>query len=196
MVEQRNQTVVAAACGMLKGRGIPSMFWGKAVTMAVYLLNHSSTRTIENATPYERWHGTTPDLHHLCVFRCVVHVKTARPNLKKFEDRNTKMVMLGYEPGSKAYKVFDPLTQRVHVTRDAVFDKAASWTSEEDGVATLRGTSRSSTLRPVQSHVGGARSRNATLVTPHQPRQSTPRTRMARMALERRHRNIAPMSSL
>jgi hypothetical protein len=47
------------------------------------------------------------------------------------------MVMLGYERGTKAYKVFDPLTQRVHETRDAVFDEAASWTWEVDGVATL-----------------------------------------------------------
>jgi hypothetical protein len=56
-----------------------------------------------------------------------VHVKTARPHLKKLEDRSTKMVLLGYEPGTKAWKVFDPLSQRVHVTRDAVFDEAASW---------------------------------------------------------------------
>jgi hypothetical protein len=39
-----------------------------------------------------------------------MHVKTARPHLKKLEDRSTKMVMLGYEPGTKAWKVFDPLS--------------------------------------------------------------------------------------
>jgi hypothetical protein len=110
VVERRNQTVVAVARSMLKGRGVPSTFWREAVMTAVYLLNRSSTRAVKNATPYERWHGTAPDLHHLRVFECVIHIKTARPNLKKLEDRSAKMVILGYEPGSKAYKVFDPLT--------------------------------------------------------------------------------------
>jgi hypothetical protein len=60
-------------------------------------------------------------------------------HLKKLEDQSKKMVLLGYEAGSKAYKVFDPLTQWVHVTRDVVFDEAASWNWEEAGVESLRG---------------------------------------------------------
>jgi hypothetical protein len=78
--------------------------------MAVYLLNRSYTRVVDGKMPYELWHGKTPNLHHLRVFGCLAHVKTARPHLKKLEDRSKKMVMLGYESGSKAYKVFDPLT--------------------------------------------------------------------------------------
>jgi hypothetical protein len=96
------------------------------VTTVVYLLNRSYTRAVDGKTAYELWHGKTPNLQHLRVFGCLAHVKTARPHLKKLEDRSKKMVLLGYESGSKAYKVFDPLTQRVHVTRDVVFDEAAS----------------------------------------------------------------------
>ncbi|KAF0899185.1 hypothetical protein E2562_015550 [Oryza meyeriana var. granulata] len=35
------------------------------------------------------------------------------------------MVFVGYETGSKAYRVYDPETRRVHVTRDVVFDDGA-----------------------------------------------------------------------
>jgi hypothetical protein len=70
---------------MLKGRGVPSVFWGEAVTTAVYLLNRSYTRAVDGKTPYELWHGKTPNLHYLRVFGCVAHVKTARPHLKKLE---------------------------------------------------------------------------------------------------------------
>jgi hypothetical protein len=51
VVERRNQTVVATARSMLKGRGVPSMFWGEAVTTAVYLLNRSFTRAADCKTP-------------------------------------------------------------------------------------------------------------------------------------------------
>jgi hypothetical protein len=40
------------------------------------------------------------------------------------------MVLLGYEPGSKAYHLYDPAGGRVHVSRDIVFDENASWNWE------------------------------------------------------------------
>jgi hypothetical protein len=50
-----------------------------------------------------------------------------RPGAKKLDDRSVPMVFLGYEEGSKAYRLFDPVANRVHVSRDVVFDEDASW---------------------------------------------------------------------
>jgi hypothetical protein len=33
------------------------------------------------------------------------------------------MVFIGYEKGSKSYRVYNPVTKRVHVTRDAIFEE-------------------------------------------------------------------------
>jgi hypothetical protein len=60
------------------------------------------------------------------VFGYVAHVKITKPNARKLDDRSTKMVMIGYEAGSKAYRVYDPVANRVHVTRDAVFEEGAT----------------------------------------------------------------------
>jgi hypothetical protein len=54
-------------------------------------------------------------------------VKVTKPNAGKLDDRSMRMVMIGYEAGSKAYRVYDPIANRVHVTRDAVFEEGAAW---------------------------------------------------------------------
>ena len=37
------------------------------------------------------------------------------------------MIVVGYEPGTKGYRTYDPTTGRVHITRDAMFDEGAHW---------------------------------------------------------------------
>lgn len=127
VVERRNQMVVAMTRSLLKGRGVPAEFWGEAVMTAVYLLNRSPMKSLAGCTPYEAWHGKKPSVEHLRTFGCIAHVKDVKPHLKKLQDRSTKMVLLGYEMGAKAYRVFDPTARRVHVSRDVVFDEATQW---------------------------------------------------------------------
>ncbi|KAF0910628.1 hypothetical protein E2562_003057 [Oryza meyeriana var. granulata] len=53
------------------------------------------------------------------------------------------MIFAGYEPGSKAYRVFDPASRRVRITRDVVFEESAQWNwSDQDaqGMTTLDDT--------------------------------------------------------
>jgi hypothetical protein len=56
-------------------------------------------------------------------FGCVEHVKQGSKHLGKLEDHSTMMVFIGYKPGSKAWRFYNPVTRRVHVSRDAVFEE-------------------------------------------------------------------------
>jgi hypothetical protein len=94
---------------------------------AVHLLNRAPTKALSGKTPFEAYHGRKPAVHYLRTFGCVAHVKTVRPHQKKLDDRSAPMVFIGYEPGAKAYRVYDPVAQRVHVTRDIIFDENRSW---------------------------------------------------------------------
>jgi transposase InsO family protein len=127
VVERRNQSVVATARCMLKAKELPGMFWGEAITTAVYLLNRSTSKSTGGKTPYELWIGAPPAVHHLRTFGCVAHVKVTTPNLKKLDDRSKPMIFVGYEPGSAAYRAYDPVQRRVHISRDVVFDEQALW---------------------------------------------------------------------
>jgi hypothetical protein len=116
------------ARSLLKTRGLPAAFWGgEAVTIAVYLLNRAPTKSMAGKTLFEAWHGHKPAIEHLRVFGCVAYVKATRPNLKKLDDQSTAMVFIGYEPGAKAWRFYDPVARRVHVSRDAVFKEQESW---------------------------------------------------------------------
>jgi hypothetical protein len=115
---------------------MPNKFWGEAMMTAVYVLNRSYTRSMDGVTPFEAWHGRKPDVSHLHVFGCVAHVKLTRPSLKKLDDRSIPMVFLGYEQGCKAYHLFDPAANHVHVSRDVVFDEDVSWDWSESSHTT------------------------------------------------------------
>ena len=47
------------------------------------------------------------------------------------------MVMLGYETGGKAYRLYDPASKRVHVSRDVIFDEGTGWDWGEPTGSTL-----------------------------------------------------------
>ena len=82
-----------------------------------------------------------PNVSFLRTFGCVGHVKNTKPHLGKLEDRSTPMVLLGFEEGNKAYRLYDPKGDRVVVYRDVVFDEMATWDWEDQGVGVAAGVS-------------------------------------------------------
>ena len=68
---------------MLKNKDLPKVFWGEAVSTAVYLLNRAPTKSLEGKTPYEGWTGRQPSIEHLKVFGCIVFVKTLGRSVRK-----------------------------------------------------------------------------------------------------------------
>jgi hypothetical protein len=72
-----------------------------------------------------------PAVHFFRTFGCVAHIKQGSKRLSKLEDHSTQTVFIGYEPGSKAWRFYDPVTKRVHVSRDAIFeDRAWDWSDQ------------------------------------------------------------------
>ena len=81
---------------------------------AVHLLNRSPTQSLQGKTPYEAWHGRMPVVSHLKTFGCVASTKELG-QLRKLDDRGKPDVFIGYAEGAKAYRILDPVTQRVKV---------------------------------------------------------------------------------
>ena len=127
VVERRNQTVVEIVRCLLKSMQAPSKFWGEAVKMAVYILNRSPTKSLNQKTPFEAWFGRKPSARHLRTFGCVAYAKRNGPGVTKLADRSILGVFLGYEPGTKGYRVFYPVNEKLMLSRDVVFDEKKLW---------------------------------------------------------------------
>ena len=97
---------------------------------AVYILNRSPTKSLSGMTPYEAWFGRKPGIKHLRTFGYVAYVKKVGPGISKLTDRSTPGVFFGYEPGTKGYRIYDPVKNKLMVTRDVIFDEKKPWNWE------------------------------------------------------------------
>lgn len=63
----------------------------------------------------------------LSIYECLGVLDMFLPHLRKLDDRSRTLVHLGTEPGSKTYRLFDPVNRRILVTRDVFFDEENMW---------------------------------------------------------------------
>ena len=130
---------------------MPAKFWGEAVVTAVHLLNRSPTKSLQGKTPYEAWYGRAPVVAHLRVYGCLCFAKELN-QVRKLDDRSRPGVFLGYADGAKAYRVYDPVSRRVLVSRDVIFDEAGGWdwNSSAEHAASMVEELRSTSSSPPQ----------------------------------------------
>jgi hypothetical protein len=54
-------------------------------------------------------------------------MKKLGPGLHKLADRSTPGIFVDYEEGAKAYRVYDPVGERIYVTCDVTFEERRTW---------------------------------------------------------------------
>lgn len=118
------------ARSFLKDKNLPATFWAEAVRHSVYILNRLPTRALSGVTPYEAWFLRKPDIAHVRIFGCLAHMKLPTNQVTKLSDRSKIVINLGKEPMTKAYMVYDPVEDRVHVSRDVIFEEDKGWNWE------------------------------------------------------------------
>ncbi|KAK9074991.1 hypothetical protein SSX86_003310 [Deinandra increscens subsp. villosa] len=169
VVERKNRTVLGMTRSFLKAKNVPETLWGEAVRHTVYILNRIPTKAVKDTTPYESWKKTKPNLQYLKIFGCLAHVKVMSGHQKKLEDRSTPMVYLGKEQNSKAYRLLNPKTSKLVISRDVVFQEDKSWKWEKG----VRDESPSSSTWATYMHeVGGAHGQSSSGI--HDGNYSTP----------------------
>ena len=123
VAERKNRTLVECAHSMLQSKNISNVFWAEAV---VYLKNRSPTKSLELKTHFEAFYGYKPKVSHLRVFGCKAFAHIPKDERRKLDAKSIKCIFIGYCDNQKVYKLFDPNTHRLFVSRDVVFHEIAN----------------------------------------------------------------------
>ena len=121
VAERTNRTLMEKVRCMLHHSGLTLKFWAEALSTATYVKNRSPTSAFGEGTPFERWYKQKPDVEHLRVFGCRAYAHVPDEKRKKLDRKSTKCIFIGYPDHSKGYKLFDPVSGKILLSRDVIF---------------------------------------------------------------------------
>ncbi|KAI3509130.1 hypothetical protein L1887_24156 [Cichorium endivia] len=127
VAERKNRALMEMARSMIKSKQLSNEFWGEAVACACYIMNRTSTKSLPNMTPQEAWNGVKPNVSHLRTFGCIAYAHIPSQKRNKLDDKSEKTILVGYSGNSKGYKLYNPATKKIIISRDVIFDENKIW---------------------------------------------------------------------
>ncbi|KAI5422236.1 hypothetical protein KIW84_045631 [Lathyrus oleraceus] len=103
----------------------------------LYLHNtaHSSpTFAVKNLTPEEAWSGRKPTIDYFRIFGCIAYAHIPDEKRRKLDNKGEKCIFLGVSDKSKAYKLYNPSTMKIVISRYVLFDEKCTWSWNQNGV--------------------------------------------------------------
>jgi hypothetical protein len=116
--ERMNRTLKERVRTLLAAAQAKQSLWKEALQAAVLLCNivPASNRSV---TPYEAFFGIKPPAAVLRIWGCKAFVLLQKPHMTATGPRSLPGMMVGYEVGSKAYRILT--AQGIKVSRDVRF---------------------------------------------------------------------------
>ena len=119
--ERKLRHILDTVHALLLFTKVPAPFLGEATLHTVHAINRIPTPVIQNQTPYERLFGSPPDYHNLRSFGSTCFVLLQPHEHNKLEPRLRFCYFLSYGKTQKGYWCYDPISHRLHISRNVVF---------------------------------------------------------------------------
>lgn len=120
IAERMNRTLVEKARCMLFDARMSTKFWAEAIMTAAFVINRIPNRTC-NKTPEEIWSNKKPDLSILRIFGCKAMSFIPKEKRFKFDPKSKHCIFIGYSSTTKGYRLYDPCTNKIFISRDVKF---------------------------------------------------------------------------
>ena len=121
--ERINRSIVEAVLTMLHQSGLPKSMWAEAVACYTQVKNASPHSGV-NGVPDLLYYGRAPDVSALRPFGCRAWVTVPAARRRKLDDKGIPTIFIGYERSCKAWRLWDPESNRLIVSRDVNFDES------------------------------------------------------------------------
>ena len=120
-VERFHYTQFNAARTMRQAAQLPPNRWDEFILTATYLRMRISTKSLNNITPFEVYHGRKPDISHLREIGCRAFVLILNRHNPKIYQRSEEHVLIGYGKDSKTYRCYHRASHKVVESYHVVF---------------------------------------------------------------------------
>lgn len=131
VAKRKNRTVVEMARRMLKAKELSNEYQGEAIVTSVYLLNLSPITAVLNQTHFKPWTYIKPLVSHLRKFDCIAYALINLHAHKKLDEKAERCIFIGFFSHSKAYRLYNPLSRKILIRRDAMFDEVANYNKKQ-----------------------------------------------------------------
>ncbi|XP_047314470.1 uncharacterized protein LOC124918333 [Impatiens glandulifera] len=121
VAERKYRHLVETALSFMLSAEVPSVIWGETVLTTAHVINRISISHNSGLSPFEKLYGHSPDYSSLRVLSCICFVLRPHVDRNKLSPLSTLCVFLGYGVGQKGYRCFDPVSQKLYVSRHVVF---------------------------------------------------------------------------
>ena len=121
--ERGNRTMAEGVTCMLSEARLPLSFWGEVLATFVYVRNRLPTAALPSTTiPFAAF-GRKPSLQHVRVFGCRAYVLIQKDQKKSLQPHSVACIFLGYSDEIKGWRCYNPVTKKVIVSRDVIFNE-------------------------------------------------------------------------
>src|SRR5271170_468109 len=125
IAERFNRTLIERTRAILHSQKLPAKLWAEVLDTVCYLYTLGPIRAIKNSTPLMVFQNPKdkPNVDHLRIIGCTAYVHINKQLRTKLDAKSIKCILVGYGNDSKAYRVWNPKTDKIFYSRDVVFDE-------------------------------------------------------------------------
>lgn len=124
ITERMNQTLMERARSMISNANFNKELWAEAISSACYLVSRSPSIGINCKIPEEVWSGQSSDYFHLNIFGCDAYALIPTNQHSKLDPKSKCCVFVGYDDSVKGYRLWDPSSWKIVISRDVTFDES------------------------------------------------------------------------
>ena len=116
---------------MLHSRNLPLSLWAEAANTAVFVWNCTINKHHPSVTPFEQLFNLVPDVSFLRTFGSDAYLHVLKKQRKKLDPKSQKLIFVGYDQKGRAYKLWNPNTNRVCVGVDVIIHETLGFQTDK-----------------------------------------------------------------